>query len=224
MAIKRNENMTAAPVAENNMNGAPPAKKAKENKQQAAPTEKAPAPEKKNEKPEKAEPAAEGGEGSQAEDPEVAAAFDEFVQLQEQFNLMSNAVKSMSAMLKNLNKKYTKLYKASQKKQKRGQGTGGVKRSSNGFAKPTKLSPALCKFLGVPEGQEMGRVDVTKGLTKYIKENNLVDAEDKRIIKPDAKLKGILSAKDGDEVTYFNLQKYIKHHFVKDEPASEAAK
>jgi chromatin remodeling complex protein RSC6 len=87
-------------------------------------------------------------------------------------------------------------------------------RPASGFAKPTKLSDTLCTFLGVPSGTEMSRTDVTRVLNQYIKTNSLQDTNDKRTIIPDAKLKSILDTTEGT-LTYFTLQKHIKHHFVK---------
>ena len=52
------------------------------------------------------------------------------------------------------------------------------------------------------------------GLAKYIKEQKLEDAVNRRIIRPNKDLQGILSAKPEDEITYFNLQTYINHHFT----------
>ena len=87
------------------------------------------------------------------------------------------------------------------------------KRAPSGFAKPALISNALCNFLGKPEGTEMARTEVTKHLTSYIKEHNLQDSENKRKIVPDAALKKLLNVKASDELTYFNLQKYMKVHF-----------
>ena len=91
-------------------------------------------------------------------------------------------------------------------------------RGLNGFAKPSKISPELCSFLNVPNGSEMARTEVTKHLTSYIKEHNLQDQANKRRIVPNAALKKLLNLSADDEVTYFNLQKYMKVHFPK--PAS----
>ena len=66
----------------------------------------------------------------------------------------------------------------------------------------------------------MARTEVTKYLTQYIKNNSLQDQENRRKIVPDAKLKTLLNVKDSDEVTYFNLQKYMKVHFPKSASAS----
>jgi chromatin remodeling complex protein RSC6 len=89
------------------------------------------------------------------------------------------------------------------------------KRAPSGFAKPTIISQELCDFLGKDQGTEMARTEVTKELTKYIKSNNLQDEADRRKILPDKKLKKLLNVEPGQEVTYFNLQKYMKVHFPK---------
>ena len=60
----------------------------------------------------------------------------------------------------------------------------------------------------------MARTEVTKHLTKYIKANNLQDESDKRKILPDKKLTKLLKLPKGEQVTYFNLQKWMKPHFA----------
>ena len=79
--------------------------------------------------------------------------------------------------------------------------------------KPTLISDSLCQFLGKPSGTEMARTEVTKYLTQYIKQHSLQDQANKRIINCDSALKGLLNVNAGDEVTYFNLQRYMKPHF-----------
>lgn len=88
-------------------------------------------------------------------------------------------------------------------------------RAPSGFVKPTKISKDLAKFLGKSEDTLMSRTDVTKLITAYVKEHKLQDSENGRRIKPDAKLKSLLNVKANDEVTYFNLQSYMKSHFIK---------
>ena len=58
-------------------------------------------------------------------------------------------------------------------------------------------------------------MDVTRLLNAYIKEHNLQDPTDKRKILPDAKINGIMNLKPGDNLSYFNMQTFIKHHFIK---------
>ena len=61
----------------------------------------------------------------------------------------------------------------------------------------------------------MARTEVTKHLTQYIKEHELQDQANKRRIIPDRQLSQLLNVGPEDEVTYFNLQKYMKSHFPK---------
>jgi chromatin remodeling complex protein RSC6 len=92
-------------------------------------------------------------------------------------------------------------------------------RKPSGFLKPMLISDELAMFLGKPLGTEMTRVDVNKELIAYIKDNDLQDKENSRKINPkinpDEKLSNLLRLKEDDELTYFNLQRYLKHHFIK---------
>ena len=83
------------------------------------------------------------------------------------------------------------------------------------FAVPTKISKDLCKFMGQPEGTELARTEVTKYIIQYIKDNKLPDKNNKKIINPDKQLKNLLQTNEGEVVSYFNIQKYMNKHFVK---------
>ena len=54
---------------------------------------------------------------------------------------------------------------------------------------------------------------MTRRITEYCRKNGLQDQKDKRILLPDKKLKNLLRIKKGDDLTFFNLQKYMKVHF-----------
>jgi len=130
---------------------------------------------------------------------------------------------SILADVRKLQKNTSKYIKDINRKTKRKRGTTvdgeQKKRAPSGFAKPALISPELCSFLGKPKGTEMARTEVTKFLTTYIKEHELQDPSNRRKILPDKKLHTLLNTKKSDEVTYFNLQKYMKVHF----PASVKA-
>ena len=96
-------------------------------------------------------------------------------------------------------------------------------RAPSGFAKPAVLSVELCEFLGVPEATMMARTDVTRLITKYVKDKTLFDVKDKRTITPDDKLLKLLAVKADETLTYFNLQAHMKHHFLKAEPVAPVA-
>jgi chromatin remodeling complex protein RSC6 len=87
-------------------------------------------------------------------------------------------------------------------------------RKPSGFLKPMLISDELAMFLGKPIGTVMTRVDVSHELNAYIEANGLQNQENSRKINPDEKLRKILTLSEGDELTYFNLQRYMKHHFI----------
>lgn len=87
-------------------------------------------------------------------------------------------------------------------------------RASSKFCTPSKISDELAHFLGKEKGTKMARTEVTREIQQYIKINELQYKEDKRYIKPDEKLSTLFKLNDGDELTYFNLQRYISPHIV----------
>jgi chromatin remodeling complex protein RSC6 len=87
------------------------------------------------------------------------------------------------------------------------------KKAPSGITKPTIVSDAMCAFMGKPAGTLIARTEVTKFVTSYIKDHNLKDENAKRQINPDSKLRALLSLPAGDQLTYFNLQTYMKSHF-----------
>lgn len=113
-----------------------------------------------------------------------------------------------------LEKAITKELKAAQKASKKGKRNAG-NRAPSGFVKPTLISDELALFLGKDKGSLLARTAVSKEINVYIRANQLQDKENGRKINPDAKLAKLLKIQKGDELTYFNLQKYMKHHFVK---------
>jgi chromatin remodeling complex protein RSC6 len=61
----------------------------------------------------------------------------------------------------------------------------------------------------------MARTSVTREINKYIVSNKLRDPKNGRRILPDMKLKTLLGLKKDEELTYFNLQRYMSQHFAK---------
>lgn len=94
-------------------------------------------------------------------------------------------------------------------------------RAPSGFVKPTKISDELASFLSKPSGTEMARTEVTREINAYIRAHNLQDKSNGRKINADEKLSTLLSLTDSDELTYFNLQKYMSRHFHKAAKSSE---
>lgn len=117
-------------------------------------------------------------------------------------------VKSLTKSLRTLKKDTEKAMKMKRK-------TNRAKNTTSGFMKPVQISDEMIKFTGWDADAPKSRVDVTKFICNYIKENELQKPEDRRVILPDAKLKKILNHQDGDNLTYYSLQKKIQHHFTK---------
>jgi chromatin remodeling complex protein RSC6 len=132
----------------------------------------------------------------------------------EQTTTLSKTVRALNTSLKKVHKQWARALKDARKQSKKKR-RSNTKRSPSGFAKPSRISSELCAFLGKPEGTEMARTEVTRLLTQYIKTNSLQDPQNKRKIVPDAQLTSLLQVSDNAELTYFNLQKYMKRHFPK---------
>lgn len=140
---------------------------------------------------------------------------DRFDTLISQLKTIQGTVKSAISDTRQLQKDTRRAIKDARKNRRKPKDDPNKpKRAPSGFAKPSLISPELCVFLGQDEGTLMARTEVTKYVTKYIKDNNLQNPENKRHILPDSTLKKLLNVND-EEVTYFNLQKYMKHHFPK---------
>ena len=121
---------------------------------------------------------------------------------------------SLRTEFRTLEKKWSRELKTAQKSQvKRKRKSGN--RQPSGFVKPTKISDELAKFLEKPVGTEMARTDVTREINSYIRAHNLQDTSNGRKIIPDAKLATLLKLNKTDELTYFNLQRYMSPHFFK---------
>jgi chromatin remodeling complex protein RSC6 len=156
-------------------------------------------------------PAPVSTESTQVEDVPLDQQFKDILTRIQEFRTLAA---SLTADVRKLQKNVTRQVRESNKKnRKRRVQTGDSKRPPSGFAKPALISDSLCQFLGKPTGTEMARTEVTKYLTQYIKQHSLQDAENKRRINCDSALKSLLNVSDGDEVTYFNLQRYMKPHF-----------
>ncbi len=161
------------------------------------------------------------------ETPGVTAVVSEEVRLEQEVKAVTSrlltireVVSEMITESKKLEKKAAKLQKLADKRRKRKAaaeaGADGKPARISIFQIPNLLSPELCKFMGRPTGSKECRSNVTKHITQYVRDNNLKNKHD---INPDAKLKALLNLKDGDKLTYFNLQKYLNVHYVKENKA-----
>ena len=150
--------------------------------------------------------------------PDLVSQSTEFLAKLNQLGTLFTALKTE---FRSLEKKWSRELKVAQKSQAKRKRKSG-NRAPSGFVKPTKISDELANFLEKPVGTEMARTDVTREINKYIRFHNLQDKENGRKINPDTKLQTLLKLNKSDELTYFNLQRYMSPHFYKAEKPAPA--
>lgn len=92
------------------------------------------------------------------------------------------------------------------------------KKKSNGLSKPVKISDELKSFLNLKPSDFTednkfigGRPQITSLLGNYIKSHNLQKGKS---IEKNSEIVQLLDLKEEDQLTYFNLQNYLKKHFI----------
>jgi len=159
--------------------------------------------------------------------PEMLNYGDEFTTLKSQLGEAMTLIKSLTSAVVALERRVARDKKVVDKKMK-----GKVKKIRDpnapptGFQKPIEITPELSVFMGTPVGQKVARTAVTKQITAYCKEHDLQNPEDKRILLPDKVLLKLLTynpKKNSEPLTFFNLQKYVKHHYPKKDPVEPAS-
>jgi upstream activation factor subunit UAF30 len=131
-------------------------------------------------------------------------------------------IASLKVEYRTLEKKWSRELKTAQKQSSKRKKRAGS-RAPSGFVKPTRISDELAKFLEKPAGSEMARTEVTRDINKYIRTHKLQDEANGRKINPDSKLAALLKLNKTDELTYFNLQRYMSPHFAKAVKADASA-
>ena len=196
-----------------------PSKNAKTQKPAAAA-----APARATKKPEAAPVAAAPAQTATASEPqnEVTSEVTALQRLETEYNGLLAEFTRLSSehtALRNRFRTYhasvTRELKAAQKQSKKGRKQAKGDRPPSGFVKPTRISNELAAFLKVKPGTEMARTDVTKAINAYVTDNGLKNKTNGRIIEPDTALSKLLKLNKGEQLTYFNLQRYMTPHFAK---------
>lgn len=157
----------------------------------------------------------------ESEEQKLVARFDKHINfIREQIKALQAEKAKIHELQKDIKKKIVS--KKSKKKKKSGN-------SNSAFKLPVKISPELCNFLDLEKGSEIPRTEVTKRLCAWVKKHPVKNDKDKRIInigcRAAAPLKKIMSeipSEDKKKFTCFTMQKYIQHHYLKDEVETEA--
>jgi chromatin remodeling complex protein RSC6 len=150
--------------------------------------------------------------------------------LGEQSSQTKSLMNLIKGILKDVDRQGKELDKLRNKKSR----SSGQRKSSglqSGITKPVSISEELAKFLGVEVGTLVPRNEVTKGVSSYVRKFELSDPTNKQKFvltsKPEGKALAVLLGNPTEEVTYFNLQRYLKHHYTSvgvAEPATPVAK
>jgi upstream activation factor subunit UAF30 len=152
-------------------------------------------------------------EGVAIEASSISSLFGEFGS---KLQTLSSGLSTLRSDFRTLERHVAREMRAAQKISKRKRKSGN--RAPSGFVKPTLISKELANFLGKPVGTEWARTEVTREINAYIRTHSLQDKENGRKINPDTKLRALLQLKKDEELTYFNLQKYMSPHFAKATP------
>ena len=150
----------------------------------------------------------------------AGALLAEIAEFNKNFQAWNNYGNALKSNIKNIAKFSSRVSKNADKSTKRKK---NAKTRPSGFEKPTPISDELAVFFGKELGSLMARTEVSKQIHEYVMTQKLQNEKNRRIIHPDPKLKQLLNV-NNDELTYFNLQKYLKFHFKKDVVAVAVAK
>jgi len=132
------------------------------------------------------------------------------------------AIKNLQKLQKRVAKEIKEAGRRRRRSKKEDDGTVKEKRPTI-FTTPVTLKDELCAFLGKPKGSQMIPADVTRAFSAYVNQHKLKDTEKGHTIHPDAAMRKVLGVKDGETVTYRNIQTYLYKLYVlpeKKKPAS----
>ncbi len=143
----------------------------------------------------------------------------------EHFSTAEKEIRAGKALLKKLQQAHNKDLKAAAAALKNGRrqkvrDPNAPKRAASGIAKPGPISEELAAFLGEEPNVELARTEVIRRIASFIKENKLENPENRREIRPNEALSKLLGTGPQDEISYFNLQKYMSKHFSSKTPKS----
>lgn len=89
--------------------------------------------------------------------------------------------------------------------------------NDSGFKIPVHISDGIAQFCEWDASTPVARIDVTNYICNYIKQNNLQNPANRKIIVPDPKLKNLLSYDEDQHgsLTYASIQKLLAPHYTR---------
>ena len=144
---------------------------------------------------------------------ELKTLREDFAAMEKMFRAVRSRVNTLERLHNRSVKQNSKVTAKVLKNRRKKERDPNAPRAESGISRPTQISSELAKFLNEDVNNKVARTDVIKRIAAYVKEHNLENPENRRQIKPDAALQKLLKVTQKDEVTYFNLQRYLKSHF-----------
>jgi chromatin remodeling complex protein RSC6 len=126
----------------------------------------------------------------------------------------TNAVKTLQRLQKRVAKEVKEAGRRRRRASKESTDGSVKEKRPTIFTTPVTLRDPLCKFLGLSNGSQMTPADVTRAFSAYVEKNKLKDAEKGHTIHPDAAMRQVLGVKEGDQVTYRNIQSFLYKLYV----------
>lgn len=126
----------------------------------------------------------------------------------------TNAVKTLQRLQKRVAKEVKEAGRRRRRASKESTDGSVKEKRPTIFTTPVTLRDPLCKFLGLSNGSQMTPADVTRAFSAYVEKNKLKDVEKGHTIHPDAAMRQVLGVKEGDQVTYRNIQSFLYKLYV----------
>jgi hypothetical protein len=161
-----------------------------------------------------AEPPAASAVASSATAEPVTTVSQDIESLTAQLQSVRDAAISGLKALSKLSKRVAREVKEAGRRRRRNkaapvEGAAPVAKRPTIFTTPVTLRDSLCAFLGKPKGSQMTPADVTKAFSTYVESHKLKDAEKGHTIHPDEPMRKVLGVKEGEPLTYRNIQTYL---------------
>jgi chromatin remodeling complex protein RSC6 len=131
------------------------------------------------------------------------------------------AIKTLQRFQKRVAKDLKEAGRRRRRVKKEDDGTVKEKRPTI-FTTPVTIKDELCVFLNKPKGTQMTPADVTRAFSAYVETHKLKDAEKGHTIHPDAAMRKVLGVKDGENLSYRNVQSYLYKLYVLPEKKTKA--
>lgn len=123
-------------------------------------------------------------------------------------------IKTLQRLQKRVAKEVKEAGRRRRRSKKEGEDGAPKEKRPTIFTTPVTLKDELCGFLGKTKGSQMTPADVTRAFSAYVDSHKLKDAEKGHTIHPDVAMRKVLGVKEGETLTYRNIQSYLYKLYV----------